>query len=180
MDGVYFVHRGRVQVTTMSARGKEATVAVVDAGDFCGEGCLIGEGVRVATATCVSDSTVAQLEQASVIRALRQDQAFAEFFVARILTSMIQLREIVASHIIDSSEIRLARILMQLANYGRRGQKGSPIANVDQEMLAHMVGTTRSRINYFMNKLRMLGHIEYKRGTIVVHKSLLSLILATD
>jgi len=179
-NSAYFVHQGRVRITTVSAQGKEATVAIIDAGDFCGEGCLIGDRKRVASATCISNCTVARLEQGSAIRALRQDHVFSEFFVARILTNLVQLREVVASHIIDSSEVRLARILMQLANYSSNNQMGTAISNVSQDVLAHMVGTTRPRINYFMNKFRKLGHVQYNGATIVVHKSLLSVILGED
>jgi len=172
---VYYIHRGRVRITVVSPRGKEAIVAVIDPGDFCGEACLIGERLRPATATCIADSVVARLDQSSVLRALHQDQAFADVFVAHIVTNVVQLRETVLSHLIDGAEVRLARVLLQLAKYGTHSQKGIAITHVDQEALAQMVGTTRSRINYFMNKFRNLGHIHYN-GIIVVHKSILSVV----
>jgi CRP-like cAMP-binding protein len=179
VDGAYFIARGRVRITTTSSEGKEATVAVLDTGDFFGEGCLIGDRLRAASAICISDSTVVRLEQASAIRALHQDQAFVELFIARTLTNLVQLREIVASHILDDSQVRLARILMQLANRGGKGQ-ATTIINVSQEMLAQMVGTTRSRINFFMNDFRDRGYIKYTGTTIIVRESLSVVLLAKN
>jgi CRP/FNR family transcriptional regulator, cyclic AMP receptor protein len=175
-DSLYFIQQGFVRITTVSARGKEANIAVIGINDFFGEGCLIGHTTRVATATCLSDCMVVRLEQASAIRALRQNRPFAEFFVARIVTSLVQLREVVVSHILESSEVRLARILMRLANYDKNSQGRNPIINVGQEELGNMVGTTRSRINHFMTKFRKLGHIQYDGTAIVVHKSLSRII----
>ncbi len=178
-DSVFYVHRGRVGITVISARGREANIAIVDPGDFCGEACLIGDRTRVATATCILDSTVVRMEQAAVINAIRQNRLFGDLFFAHLLSSVVQLREILLSHLIESSEVRLARILMKLANYGTYSQKGTVITNVSQELLAQMVGTTRARINYFMNKFRRLGYIDYDKQ-IVVHQTLMAVLSDRD
>ncbi len=169
---LFYIQEGQVQLTVVSPQGKEAILSIVGAGDFCGESCLVAGCVRSATATCLTDSFVAKLDRASLIRAIRQDTAFAEFFLVRVLFRAFGLRESLLSHLFDSSEVRLARILLRLANYGKEGRKGTIIKAIDQELLAQMVGTTRSRVNYFMNKFRRLGYIEYG-GTIVVHAALL-------
>jgi CRP/FNR family cyclic AMP-dependent transcriptional regulator len=172
---LFYVHRGRVGITIVSTEGREANIGVVDTGHFCGEGCLIGDRTRVATATCIEDSTIARMERGTVIRALRQDQLFTDVFVGYLLSSVVQLREALLSQLIESSDIRLARVLVKLANCGTGSDERAVITNVSQESLAHMVGTTRARVNYFMNKFRKLGYIDYD-GEIIVHKSLLKVI----
>jgi CRP/FNR family transcriptional regulator, cyclic AMP receptor protein len=168
---LFYIQEGQVQLTVVSAQGNEAILSILGTGDFCGESCLVAGRVRTGTATCLADSLVAKLDRTSLIRAIRRDPAFAEFFLVRVLFRAFGLRESLLSHLFDSSEVRLARVLLRLANYGKEGRKGT-IKAVDQEALAQMVGTTRSRINYFMNKFRRLGYIDYN-GTIAVHAALL-------
>ena len=165
---------GQAQATVVSKLGKEAIIGMVEAGDFCGEGCLIGERTRIATVTCIVDSTVARLERSSIVRAVQQDPLFAEFFLVYELSRAVRLRENLISQLFDSCERRLARTLLVLANYGKEGVE-PVISNLDQEALAQMIGTTRSRVNYFMNKFRKLGYIDYN-GHIEVHGSLLSVV----
>ncbi len=169
---LFYIQEGQVQLTVVSAQGKEAILSILGPGDFCGESCLVAGRVRSATATCLADSVIAKFDRASLIRAIRQDAAFAEFFLVRVLFRAFGLRESLLSHLFDSSEVRLARILLRLANYGKEGHKGTTIKAIDQEALAQMVGTTRSRVNYFMNKFRRLGYIDYN-GTIAVNAGLL-------
>lgn len=168
----FYIHEGQVRLTVVSAQGKEAILGILGAGDFCGESCVVGGRVRSGTASCVTDSLIAKLDRVSVIRAIRQDAAFAEFFLVGVLSRAAGLRKSLLSHLFDSSEVRLARILLRLARYGTEGRKGTILKAIDQEALAQMVGTTRSRVNYFMNKFRRLGYVDYN-DTIVVHAALL-------
>lgn len=171
-DAMYYLQSGQIQITVVSSQGKEGIIGLLDPGDWCGEGCLLGNRRRVATAACMIDSAVARLESRSVLRGIRQNPAIAEFFVGFALQRAIQLRENLISQLFDSSEKRLARALLVLAMHGRRGAAHNVIHNVDQEGLAQMIGATRSRVNHFMNKFRRLGYIDYKGGTIYVHNSL--------
>jgi CRP/FNR family cyclic AMP-dependent transcriptional regulator len=166
-DALFYLQEGHVQTTVVSRHGKEGILGIVEPGSFCGEGALLGNRFRVGTAVCLGSSVVARVERANVIRAIRQDPAIAEFFIAFALTSVVRLREKLVSQLFDSSEIRLARHLLILANCDN-GRREHVIRNVDQEALAQMIGTTRSRVNYFMNKFRRLGYIDYN-GNIVVH-----------
>lgn len=175
-DCLFYIQDGQVQLTVVSAQGKEAIWDVLRQGDFCGQGCLAGEQLRVSTATCKTDCVVARLEKASVIRAIQQDPLFAEFYVTSILNRTVRIRDSLISQLFDTSEQRLARILLLLANYGKEGRHDHVIGRLDQEALAQMVGTTRSRINHFMNKFRRLGYIDYD-GDIAVHSSLLNVAL---
>ncbi len=168
---LYFIEKGQVQVSVLSTQGKAAIIGLLNPGDFCGDGCLIGDRRRLATATCISDATVKRLERANVIRAIQQDPPFAEFYVKYVLSRTARLTDRLLSQLIDSSEQRLARLLLFLSDYGKNGGKGTVIGNLDQESLAQMIGTTRSRVNFFMNKFRDLGYIEYD-GDIIVHDSL--------
>jgi CRP-like cAMP-binding protein len=167
---LYFIEKGQVQVSVLSTQGKAAIVGLLNPGDCCGDGCLIGERPRLATATCITDATVERLERANVIRAIQQDPPSAEFYVKYALSRTARLTDRLLSQLIDSSEQRLARLLLFLADYGKNGGRGTVIGNLDQESLAQMIGTTRSRVNFFMNKFRDLGYIEYD-GDIVVHDS---------
>jgi CRP-like cAMP-binding protein len=176
---LFYLRDGQLQITLVSPQGKEAIIAVLDPGQFCGEGSLLGDRERVATAACVVPSTVARLERASVVRAVRDNPAFAEFFLVYALKSMVRLRQDVASQIFDDSEKRLARTLLLLAHYGADGCSETVIRNVSQEALARMVGTTRSRINYFMNKFRKRGYIDYD-GDIRVHRGLSNFAVHDD
>jgi CRP/FNR family transcriptional regulator, cyclic AMP receptor protein len=171
-DAMYFLQSGQIQITVLSSQGKEGILGLVDAGSFCGEGCLLGNRIRAATATSTTLSVVARFERASIIRAVRENPAIAEFFVVLALSKAIQLRENLISQLFDSSEARLARALLLLANHSPDGGSKNIIKNVDQEGLAQMIGTTRSRVNHFMNKFRKLGFIDYQGGVILVRNSL--------
>jgi CRP-like cAMP-binding protein len=179
-DAMYYLQTGQIQITVVSNQGKEGILGLLDSGGWCGEGCLIGNRQRAATASCIADSTVARLERASVLRGIRQNPLIAEFFVTFTLQKVIELRENLISQLFDSSERRLARALLVLANHGRGGAKNSIIRNVDQEGLAQMIGTTRSRVNHFMNKFRRMGHIDYDGGVIFVHGSLANIAFYDD
>jgi CRP/FNR family transcriptional regulator, cyclic AMP receptor protein len=171
-DSMYYVVDGQIQLTVVSTQGKEGILGVLGPGGFCGEGCLIGNRLRVATAACMMDSVVARLERTNVLRAIRANPAMAELFVVIALNKVVQLRESLISHLFDSSEQRLARALLLLAGQRREGEARNIIRNVDQEGLAQMIGTTRSRVNYFMNKFRKLGYVDYEGGIIFVRSAL--------
>jgi len=175
-DSVFYIQAGQVQLTVVSSEGKQAIIAVLGAGDFCGKGALISGKLWSSTATCLTDGVVARIERANMIRAIQQDPLFAEFYIVNILNRTARLRDSLISQLFDSSERRLARTLLLLANYGREGRKETVIGNIDQETLAQMVGTTRSRVNHFMNKFRKLGYIDYN-GDIAVHSSLVNVVL---
>jgi CRP-like cAMP-binding protein len=178
-DGLFHIQKGQVQLAVVSPFGKEAILSVLGAGDFCGESCLVADNLRAATAMCTTDSVVARLERANVIRAIREDPAFAEFFVVSVIMRAFRLRDSLISQLFDSTERRLARVLLLLANYGQEGRPATAIDNHDQEALAQMIGTTRSRVNYFMNKFRKLGYINYN-GHIDVYSSLLNVVLRDE
>lgn len=168
---LYFIDQGQVQLSVLSTQGKAAIIGLLNPGDFCGDSCLIGEQPRLATALCITDAVVKRLERANVVRAIQEDACFAEFYVKYALSRTARLTDRLLSQLIDSSEQRLARLLLFLADYEKNGGKGTVIGNLDQELLAQMIGTTRSRVNFFMNKFRDLGYIDYN-GDIVVHGSL--------
>ena len=168
-EALYFLQDGQVQITVVSSHGKECILRILEPGSLFGEGSLLGNRMRAATATCISDSVVARLERASVVRAIRENSAIAEFFIVFALSKVVELRDGLTSQLFDSSEIRLARALLLLADQG--GTKNF-IKNIDQEALAQMIGTTRSRVNHFMNKFRKLGYIDYNGGVISVRGSL--------
>ncbi len=181
-DALYYVQAGQIRITVLSSEGKAGILSILHGGNFCGEGSLLGNRLRIATATCLTDSVVARLERHSVIRAIREDPAVAEFFLACALTSAAKLRESLISQLFDSSERRLARALLALAHRGKGipDDQYSVIRNVDQETLAQMIGTTRSRVNRFMNKFRSSGWIDYDNSTIRVRASLLHAVLHDD
>jgi CRP/FNR family cyclic AMP-dependent transcriptional regulator len=175
-DCIFYCQNGQAQIKVVSQQGKEAVIAVIDPGDFCGEGCLIGEPLRMATVTTMTECTVARLEKAAVIRAIHDDQPFAEFLVMYVLNRTVRVTDDLIDQMFNSSEKRLARILLLLANYGKEGRVETVINNIDHQTLAQMVGTTRSRVNFFMNKFRKLGYIDYN-GRISIHSSLLTVVL---
>jgi CRP-like cAMP-binding protein len=166
----------------VSSRGKEGILDILDRGAFCGEGCLLGNRNRIATAACLTASTVARLDRANVARAIREDPAIAEFFLAFALTSVARLRQTLISQLFDSGERRLAQVLLTLSGRGKGAPADRPcvIHDVDQEALAQMIGTTRSRVNHFMNKFRKLGWIDYDSGVIRVRSSLLDAVLREE
>ena len=175
-DSVFYIQDGKVKVTVISQQGKEAVVAIQGRDEFCGEGCLAGQPRRMATATAITECEIMQLEKGAIIRVLHDEPAFSEMFVSHILARTIRVEEDLVDQLFNSSEKRLARALLLLANFGKEGRPEPIIAKVSQETLADMIGTTRSRVSHFMNKFRELGFIEYN-GHLNVHSSLLSVVL---
>ena len=175
-DAVFYVQEGRVKLTVVSAQGKEAVVAILQAGDFFGEQCLTGQTVRTTTATVIENAIVLRITQETMMKVLRQDSAFNTFFLKYILSHSMRVEEDLVDQLFNSSEKRLARILLLLANFGKKGKPQETIPHVSQEMLADMIGTTRPRVNFFMNKFRKLGFIDYD-GTLRVNNSLLNVVL---
>jgi CRP-like cAMP-binding protein len=176
-DSVFYIQKGQVKVTVISEQGKEAVVAVLGPDEFCGEGCLTGQPLRMATATAMTEGEIMRIEKASIIRVLHEEPAFSEMFVAHLLARTIRVEEDLVDQLFNSSEKRLARTLLLLANFGKEGKPEPIIPKISQETLADMVGTTRSRVSFFMNKFRRLGFINYN-GSLQVHSSLLSVVLA--
>jgi len=175
-DAVFFLQTGKVKITVVSKRGKEAVVAILGANDFFGEGCLAGQRHRIATATTIMESVVVRLEKAAILCVIHQEPAFAELFIAHLLGRTIRAESDLVDQLFNSSEKRLARLLLLLANFGKEDKPEPMITKISQETLAEMIGTTRSRVSLFMNKFRKLGFIHYNGG-IQVHSSLLNLVL---
>jgi CRP/FNR family cyclic AMP-dependent transcriptional regulator len=175
-DAVFFMQRGKVKLTVVSEQGKEAVVALLGRNDFFGEGCLAGQSRRIATVTCMTEATVVRLEKAAVIDVIHRQPAFAEMFIAHLLARSSRVEADLVDQLFNSSEKRLARLLLLLANFGNEGEPELMIAKISQETLAEMIGTTRSRVSFFMNKFRKLGFIDYNGG-IEVHRSLLNVVL---
>jgi CRP/FNR family transcriptional regulator, cyclic AMP receptor protein len=175
-DAVFYIQNGKVKVTVVSDLGKEAVVAVLNAGEFCGEGCLTGQPKRIATASAMTDCEVMRLGKATIVRTLHTEPRFSEFFMSYLLARTIRVEEDLVDQLFNSSEKRLARALLMLANFGKEGRPEPIIAKVSQETLAEMIGTTRSRVSFFMNKFRKMGLISYN-GHMEVHSSLLSVVL---
>jgi CRP/FNR family cyclic AMP-dependent transcriptional regulator len=175
-DAVFYVQKGKVKITVVSEQGKEAVVAILGVTDFFGEGCLAGQPRRMATVKAMVDSIVVRLEKATIIRVLHDEPAFSEVFTAHLLARTIRVEEDLVDQLFNSSEKRLARLLLLLANFGKEGRPEPVIPRISQETLAEMIGTTRARVSYFMNKFRKLGFIRYN-GNIEVHSSLLNVVL---
>jgi CRP/FNR family transcriptional regulator, cyclic AMP receptor protein len=175
-DCVFYIREGRVKIAVVSAQGKEAVVAFLKAGDFIGEGCLTGRPRRVSTARAMEDSVITRLDKSTMVRLLRDEADFSELFTAHLLARTIRVEEDLVDQLFNSSEKRLARALLLLANFGKDGKREPVIAKVSQETLADMIGTTRSRVSHFMNKFRQLGYINYNGG-LEVHTSLLDAVL---
>lgn len=175
-DSVFYIQKGKVKLTVVSARGKEAVIALLGVGAFFGEGCLAGQPVRMSTAVSISISSIMRLEKADVVRVLEEEPAFSELFVAHLLSRNIRIEEDLVDQLFNSSEKRLARVLLLLANFGKDGTPQTVIPKISQETLAEIVGTTRSRVSFFMNRFRKLGLIEYNGG-LSVHSSLLTIVL---
>jgi len=175
-DSVFYIQKGKVKITVVSEEGREAVVAILGKNDFCGEGCLSGQPRRIATATAMVECEVMRLEKATITRALHDDPSFSEVFVAHLLARTLRVEEDLVDQLFNSSEKRLARALLLLANFGKEGRPEPIIAKVSQETLADMIGTTRSRVSFFMNKFRKLGFISYN-GKMEIHSSLLSVVL---
>jgi CRP/FNR family transcriptional regulator, cyclic AMP receptor protein len=175
-DAVLYIQKGKVKITVVSEQGKEAVVAVLGPDEFCGEGCLTGQPRRIATAVAMTECEIMRLEKAAMIRVLHKEPAFSEMFIAHLLARTIRVEADLVDQLFNSSEKRLARALLLLANFGKDGRPERIIAKVSQETLAEMIGTTRSRVSYFMNKFRKLGFIAYN-GHLEVHSSLLNVVL---
>jgi CRP-like cAMP-binding protein len=175
-DRIFFLQTGRVKVAVASPAGKEAVVGILQPGDFCGEECLAGHELRIASATALMECVLLQLEKADVLRALQGDAAFFELFISYLMTRSIRMQEDLADQLLNSTEKRLARLLLILANFGEDGRSEQVIPKINQETLADMIGTSRTHVNFFMNKFRQLGLIEYN-GEIKVRRSLLNLLL---
>jgi CRP-like cAMP-binding protein len=175
-DAVFYIQAGRVKLTVLSQQGKEAVVGVLECGSFFGEGCLVGQRVCMATATALDASTIVRIEKAAMVRVLHDESSFSELFTAYLLARNARIQADLVDHLFNSSEKRLARVLLLLAHYGKEGQPEPVIPKISQDTLANMVGTTRSRVSFFLNKFRRLGFIDYK-GRMEVHSSLLNIIL---
>ncbi|TDQ82305.1 CRP-like cAMP-binding protein [Dongia mobilis] len=175
-DAVYYIESGKVQLMVVSAHGKEGVIAMLSAGDFFGEGCLAGQPVYMASASAMAKSAIRRIDKRAMINALHRNSAMSEMFLGFLLSRNIQIEADLIDQLFNSSERRLARLLLLLANFGKEGKMEAVIPRINQDILAAKVGTTRSRINFFMNKFRKLGFIEYNGG-LKVHTSLLNIIV---
>jgi CRP-like cAMP-binding protein len=175
-DAVFYIQKGKVKLIVISPQGKEAVVAILGAEDFFGEGCLAGQRHRIATVVAMTDSVIVRLNKSAIVEIIHRQPAFSEMFIAHLLGRTIRVEADLVDQLFNSSEKRLARLLLLLANFGKEGQPEPIIAKISQETLAEMIGTTRSRVSFFMNKFRKMGLIEYNGG-IKVHSSLLNLVL---
>ena len=175
-DAVFYLQAGKVKLAVVSEQGKEAVVAILTPHVFFGEGCLAGQPKRMATATAMAPSVIVRLEKAAILEVIHKEPAFSELFIAHLLERSIRVEADLVDQLFNSSEKRLARVLLLLANFGKDGTPEPVIAKISQETLAQMIGTTRARVSFFMNKFRKLGFIEYNGG-IEVHSSLLNVVL---
>jgi CRP-like cAMP-binding protein len=175
-NSVFYIQKGRVRLTVLSSSGKEATIGVLNEGDFFGEGCLAGQPLRMCSATAMTDCTVMRIDKKSMMDVIHRERAFSDMFVAYVLTRNIRYEEDLVDQLFNSSEKRLARILLLLAHFGKDGRPEVAIPKISQETLAEMVGTTRGRVNFFMNRFRKLGFVRYNGG-LEVHPSLLNVVL---
>ena len=177
-DAVFYIQQGKVRITVVSKSGKEATIGILSEGDFFGEGCLTGQLLRLCSATAMTDCSVMRIGKKSMMEVLHREHSFSDMFVAYLLSRNIRYEEDLVDQLFNSSEKRLARILLLLAHFGKEGVPETPIPNISQETLAEMVGTTRSRVSFFMNRFRKLGFIDYHGGdALQVHSSLLNVVL---
>jgi CRP/FNR family cyclic AMP-dependent transcriptional regulator len=175
-DAVFYIQSGKIKTTVVSEQGKEAVVALLGTGDFFGEGCLTGQPQRLATVSALTECVIVRISKTDITRVIHEEPAFAELFISHLLARNSRVEEDLVDQLFNSSEKRLARTLLLLANFGKEGRPEPIIAKVSQETLAEMVGTTRSRVSFFMNKFRKLGLIDYN-GNIEVHSSLLNVVL---
>ncbi len=175
-DAVFYIQTGQVKLTVISSQGNEAIVALLEPGAFFGEGCLAGQLVCMATAAAAETSTVVRIDKQAMIRVLHDEPTFSELFLAYLLARSIRIQEDLVDQLFNSSEKRLARVLLLMAHFGKEGKADAIIPKISQDMLAEMIGTTRSRVSFFMNKFRKLGFLEYN-GSLHVHSSLLNIVL---
>jgi len=173
-DAVFYILEGKVKLTVLSSKGKVAVIAILEQGDFLGEACLSGQLIR--TATVLAESTILRIDKPAMIRVLRQEPAFAEMFMSHLLSRNIRIEEDLVDQLFNSSEKRLARVLLLLAHFGKESKVEPIIPKISQETLADMVGTTRSRVSFFLNKFRNLGLIDYNGG-LRIRSSLINIIL---
>ena len=176
-DAVFYIKKGNVKVCVASNDGKEAVIAILGADEFFGEGCLIGQPKRLATAMAMSECVTMRVEKTEIVRVLQDEPAFSKMFLSHILARSARVEEDLVDQLFNSTEKRLARVLLLMANFGKEGRPEPIKAKISQETLAEMIGTTRSRVSHFMNKFRDLGFIDYN-GHLEVHSSLLSVVLA--
>jgi CRP/FNR family cyclic AMP-dependent transcriptional regulator len=175
-DSVFYIQKGKVKLTVVAASGKEATIGILNEGDFFGEGCLTGQPRRMCSATAITDCTVMCIDRKSMMDVIHRERAFSDMFVAYLLTRNIRYEEDLVDQLFNSSENRLARVLLLLAHFGKDGKPEVAIPKISQETLAEMVGTTRGRVNFFINRFRKLGFVRYNGG-LEVHSSLLNVVL---
>jgi CRP/FNR family cyclic AMP-dependent transcriptional regulator len=176
-DALFYIQTGRVKLTVLAKTGKEATIGILNAGDFFGEGSLAGQPHRMSSAIAVTDCSVMRIDSKIMREILHKEHALSDMFVAYLLDRNLRYEEDLVDQLFNSSEKRLARILLLLAQFGKEGKKEQVIAKMSQETLAEMVGTTRSRVSFFMNRFRDLGFIHYHSGSIEIHSSLLNIVL---
>jgi CRP/FNR family cyclic AMP-dependent transcriptional regulator len=176
-DAVFYIQKGKVKLTVVSKSGKEATIGILNEGDFFGEGCLAGQTLRLCSASAMTDCSVMKIGKKPMMEVLHREHEFSDMFVAHLLTRNIRYEEDLVDQLFNSSEKRLARMLLLLAHFGKDGKPESVIPTISQETLAEMVGTTRSRVSFFMNRFREMGFIEYNSEELQVHSSLLNIVL---
>jgi CRP/FNR family transcriptional regulator, cyclic AMP receptor protein len=176
-DAVFYIRKGKIKVTVVSKQGKEAVVAILGIDEFVGEGCLSGQPKRLATASTLTECVTMRVTKKEIQRVLRSEPAFSQMFMSHMLARNIRVEEDLLDQLFNSTEKRLARLLLLLANFGKEGRPEPLIAKISQETLAEMIGATRSRVSHFMNKFRQSGFIDYN-GRVEVHSSLLSVVLA--
>jgi CRP/FNR family transcriptional regulator, cyclic AMP receptor protein len=175
-NAVFYIQKGRVKLTIISKQGKEAVIAILGAGDFVGEACLMGQVLRVALATAIVPSAILRIEKDEMLRVLQKERALSGLFISYLLSRNMRTEEDLVDQLFNSTERRLARTLLLLARYGKEGNPETVVPKIDQETLAEMIGVTRERVNFFMNKFRKLGFIDYN-GELQVHSSLLNVVL---
>ncbi len=175
-DAVFYVQSGKVRLTVVSTRGKEAVIGVVEPGGFFGEGCLAAQPLRMSSAMAIEPASILRVDKSTMVRSLHREQEFAELFIAYLLARNVRIEEDLVDQLFNSSEKRLARILLLLAHFGKESRPESVIPKISQETLAAMVGTTRSRVSFFMNRFRKMGFIHYNGG-LAVHSALLTVVL---
>ncbi len=175
-DALFYVQKGKVKLTVVSRHGKEAIVAILGPADFFGEGCLAGQTKRMATASALTECSIARIEKAAAVRVIHDEPRFSELLLAYLLSRNIRIEEDLVDRLFNSSEKRLARVLLLLANFGKDGKPELVIPKISQETLAEIVGTTRARVSFFMNRFRKLGFVDYNGG-LEVHSSLLNVVL---
>ena len=176
-DAVFYIQKGKIKLTVISSNGKEATIGILGEGDFFGEGCMAGQRLRTGSASAVTNCAILRIDKKVMMEALHRERKMSDMFVVYLLARNIRYQEDLVDQLFNSSEKRLARILLILAHFGKEGTPQTVVPEISQATLAEMVGTTRSRVNFFMNRFRKLGFIHYNGGGLQVHSSLLNVVL---